>query len=765
MATQSWGRAINQVCELIACTRSRVLGLTETTSPCTPAPSQQYCTPNNEMHTDNGSSTPKEQQQQQQQRTPVAASSLPVKQPVMRSGQQQVQTEAQTGTANGIALVKDSGPKHASARIPTVTNASLNDEQPVPVKSPYRHRSVSGNARSISPEPRLSDASTSVYSPTAAERTTAAALLAEPAEQVGIGETPGATGKAKRHIESTRTRVPVRSILKAAPAPSPKFSFRRDVINYVGESIVAAASSGGVAGIGVRHTPNASASTSVPSDAASPAASASSNPDSSITRSAFWKRIGGAVTAVAAQVPVPQAAARSLTSLAERHAHAKYSGSSSISNVISPLLSSADAKTGLPNESNPHSSTTSTSRSASETDNLNSLKAVSFAMSTLTVVYPISTPQPPGSEAATRRRVNKEYHRRQRERHKSGWSIEDLRRLYNDCCRTRDEPGIPELGRLLAVSVVYQKSRSHLRMNICLKGNALPKAIDLSNVPLTAGSVLVLSDLLSVKFGLKRLILENCGLDDETIKPILHALLVSGSPPTLSIANNKRLKAKGWRMISSFMSRASFLRYLDVSENLVDKRTAELLLQAVTASHDSSLPSANAGGDLSPGTYHATSRDRRDGETSRDRIAPNVEEAVSATDSEDALPPMATAPLLRKHVKSAKRKTSDSAVTSLRLEACSLKNPTLDIIAHAVRQSDIKHISLRKNRINHMGAVALALLIRDYELSAPSANMITSAQSFSDVDRLQDISNNGTYPLTEGGYPAEKGLWVHILPT
>jgi len=45
--------------------------------------------------------------------------------------------------------------------------------------------------------------------------------------------------------------------------------------------------------------------------------------------------------------------------------------------------------------------------------------------------------------------------------------------------------------------------------------SSLPKVIDLRDLQLTHGSAAVLSDLLSIDFGLRKLILDNCGLDDE----------------------------------------------------------------------------------------------------------------------------------------------------------------------------------------------------------------------------------------------------------
>jgi hypothetical protein len=75
-------------------------------------------------------------------------------------------------------------------------------------------------------------------------------------------------------------------------------------------------------------------------------------------------------------------------------------------------------------------------------------------MSNLTVVYPINAPAPPGTEATTRKRINREYRTRVKERTKrGGWTGEELLRLYDECCRTREEPGIEQIRRLLMVSL------------------------------------------------------------------------------------------------------------------------------------------------------------------------------------------------------------------------------------------------------------------------------------------------------------------------
>ncbi|KAJ8514493.1 hypothetical protein ONZ45_g7986 [Pleurotus djamor] len=53
-------------------------------------------------------------------------------------------------------------------------------------------------------------------------------------------------------------------------------------------------------------------------------------------------------------------------------------------------------------------------------------------------------------------------------------------------------------------------------------------------------------------------------------------------------------------------------------------------------------------------------------------------------------------------------------IASLRLDDCNLRHAALETLCRAVRTSSLKNISLRYNKINQTGAVALALMIRDY---------------------------------------------------
>ncbi|KZT70603.1 RNI-like protein [Daedalea quercina L-15889] len=62
-----------------------------------------------------------------------------------------------------------------------------------------------------------------------------------------------------------------------------------------------------------------------------------------------------------------------------------------------------------------------------------------------------------------------------------------------------------------------------------------------------------------------------------------------------------------------------------------------------------------------------------------------------------------------------------SGLVSLRLDDCSLRPTALDALANVVRKSSLRNISLRLNRISATGAVAIALMIKDYPDRFPTA--------------------------------------------
>lgn len=271
-------------------------------------------------------------------------------------------------------------------------------------------------------------------------------------------EAPIAVGNPYRRSNSRHAKP--KGILKPAPPPQAKFSFRRDVLGYVvGESTPLATQNL----VDAPHNPSYGVQPSTPlervvsnqthdstrtNQAKTPleSAQASSGLHQGYTHTkpggGLWRKLGGAVTAVAGSMPVPQSAMKTLNSMAA---------------AVRPLH---------PTEASGHDSHSSDSNSAGSPRNAPSqlasvadsskadyIKSVRFTMSSLSVVYPINGPGPPGVEALTRKRINKEYLERQEYRDKEGgWTTLDLLDLYEECCRTREEPGIASLRTMLMVS-------------------------------------------------------------------------------------------------------------------------------------------------------------------------------------------------------------------------------------------------------------------------------------------------------------------------
>jgi hypothetical protein len=55
----------------------------------------------------------------------------------------------------------------------------------------------------------------------------------------------------------------------------------------------------------------------------------------------------------------------------------------------------------------------------------------------------------------------------------------------------------------------------------------------------------------------------------QALKPILHALLISGTLPHLSIAGNRKIKAPGWRMVAAYVRKVRVVMALPTSSKLM----------------------------------------------------------------------------------------------------------------------------------------------------------------------------------------------------
>lgn len=271
-----------------------------------------------------------------------------------------------------------------------------------------------------------------------------------------------------------------KGILKPPPPPQAKFSFKRDVLGYVVGETASLPNLNSLAQ-SYHATPAVQATTSASSGLIHPDVAASAPPGHThaahnahiSTQSAsteqpaprigggLWRRLGGAVSAVAGNVPVAQSAVKTLNNIT--------------ASVRSPVLGETSRPTSPLLSASTSAAAAEPSQQTQDSLKADFVKSVRFTMSSLTVVYPINGPSPPGSEAMTRKRVNKEHVATQARRHKEGgWTTLDLLDLYEECCRTREEPGIAPLRTLLMVSLLVLFLYSRIPSTDMLRNRALP---------------------------------------------------------------------------------------------------------------------------------------------------------------------------------------------------------------------------------------------------------------------------------------------------
>jgi protein phosphatase 1 regulatory subunit 37 len=95
----------------------------------------------------------------------------------------------------------------------------------------------------------------------------------------------------------------------------------------------------------------------------------------------------------------------------------------------------------------------------------------------------------------------------------------------------------------------------------------------------------------------------------QTLRPMLHALLIPGSLSFLSVASNRRLKASSYRLIGAFMAKVGShsrtitsrnidcccqsenLQFLDLSQNALDKKSVEYITSSLATAPNQGLVS------------------------------------------------------------------------------------------------------------------------------------------------------------------------------
>ncbi|TYJ53131.1 hypothetical protein B9479_006254 [Cryptococcus floricola] len=348
------------------------------------------------------------------------------------------------------------------------------------------------------------------------------------------------------------------------------------------------------------------------------------------------------------------------------------------------------------------------------------LKKATFLLPSMSVTYPISSQGEPWSLKVLEDRQKIEVAQRQLLEASTGpeyWTPQRLVTLYEQACKSREER--PRIGVVRALETLSTaKPRIihlvHRPITHATIGHPLPPPQHPIESPLTRHSSFPLADLLAIQFGLYELYLEE-GLvgegvaGEDVLRNVLHGLLVSGGLGVLGLKGNRRVRSGGWRLVAVFLKKAKDLKYLDVSETVWDRKSIEYLVQSLDGSNPTPpAPTASSStSESSPANNLSTTTEEQEEEEHEQTIyAPFV-------------PP---APLLKPSTNPEEEK-GPAALVSLRMDGCGLKGAVLEVLAQGIRTSRLHHISLRANRISPQGAVAVALMIRDY----PDSGAVTLA--------------------------------------
>ncbi|KAF9982525.1 hypothetical protein BGZ75_006096 [Mortierella antarctica] len=191
------------------------------------------------------------------------------------------------------------------------------------------------------------------------------------------------------------------------------------------------------------------------------------------------------------------------------------------------------------------------------------------------------------------------------------YTAKEIMHYYLVACNNREEFPV---DRLVAdMRTASSRPANPLLTTINLSGELLPrKTLD------------PIADVLTLEFGLKHLILDNCGLEDD---------------------DNKKIKSTGFKYISVFVKKTKSLKSLNVSGVPMDKKSVEFLAHALRV------------GRLGFG----------------------------------------------------------SRLEELRMDQCGLRGNLLETMAPAIRESNLRQVSMRSNRIGASGGVWIGVLMRDYD--------------------------------------------------
>ncbi|KAJ2771997.1 hypothetical protein IWQ56_001565 [Coemansia nantahalensis] len=217
------------------------------------------------------------------------------------------------------------------------------------------------------------------------------------------------------------------------------------------------------------------------------------------------------------------------------------------------------------------------------------------------------------------------------------YCVQEVRELYERTCRSL---GIEPLGPFEETLLKHVHS-----------GQALA-SLALTGGELHGAHMRCFAEMLDLDFGLVRLDLSHCSIDDGAARALAYSLLCNDSVRYLSLAHNARLRSDGVRCVATLVRHSKQLRVLDISGIAIRKKSAGYLAAA--------LAGLGASWALGRGSMRM-----------RDPACETI------------------------------------GLETLHMNACSIDPAALAILASGVRLSPLQHLSLR---LNALGAAAGPIL-------------------------------------------------------
>ncbi|KAJ1649301.1 hypothetical protein IWQ61_009569 [Dispira simplex] len=290
---------------------------------------------------------------------------------------------------------------------------------------------------------------------------------------------------------------------------------------------------------------------------------------------------------------------------------------------------------------------------------------------------------------------------------------------YRRACLALFELPLPAVESLLVSHV----SRKQPLTTLSLTGQVLTKP-----------RIVPLAEMLDLNFGLRRLELVDCSIDDNGIKVLMHSLMYADQLEYLVLAGNKKIKADGMAYLATYVKESVRLKSLDLSGITFDRKMVRYLCSAlVPRVWKNPLPFD---------------------------IQPLIPRSLL-----NSGPPNSTAPSYLRHC----------ALKILRLDGCGLKASHLEQLGLAIHFSRIRHLSLRLNKISPLSvsqwATALfkprPFLISSLQLKdGRSSGGASPLDSPNEISKSYDYTSSGRRNTRKSGnlFPSSSGLLSLFTP-